>query len=121
LVRPPPDLDADDQAYVEQLCRLAPEIATIYQLAQEFRRVVHDRDHAALEGWLTAAEQSGVPEAIGFAAGIRRDRRAVDAALTMEWSNGQLEGQVNRVKVLKRRKYGRAGFDLLRQRVLHTA
>ena len=121
VVRPSADLDAEAQAYLEELCRLAPEIATGYQLAQEFRRVVRDQDHAALEGWLAAAEQSGVPEMEGFALGIRRERRAVDAALTTEWSNGQCEGQINRVKLLKRSMYGRAKFDLLRKRVLHAA
>ncbi|MBV9279855.1 MAG: ISL3 family transposase [Chloroflexi bacterium] len=121
LVRPATSLDAEDQAHVEELCRSSPEIATAYQLAQEFRRLVGDRDAAALEGWLAAAERSGVPEAVGFAAGLRRDRRAVDAAVTLEWSNGQLEGQVNRLEVVKRQMFGRANFDLLRQRILRAA
>jgi transposase len=121
LVRPPPDLDAEEQTYLEQLCRLAPDIAAVYHLAQEFRRMVRERDHAALEGWLVAAEQTEAPEVIGFAAGIRRDRAAVDAALTTQWNNAQCEGQINRLKVLKRQMYGRAKFDLLRKRVLHAS
>jgi len=55
-----------------------------------------------------------------FAVGIRRDYAAVEAALTMEWNNGIIEGHVNRLKLLKRQGYGRANFDLLRQRLLHT-
>lgn len=121
LVRPPVELDADEHAYLEQLCQLAPEVATVHHLAQEFRRIVRDQDQAALDAWLVAAERSGVPEAKGFALGIRRDRAAVDAALSMAWSNGQTEGQVNRLKVLKRQMYGRGNFDLLRKRVLHAA
>jgi transposase len=53
--------------------------------------------------------------------GLRRDGEAVMAALSSQWSNGQTEGQINRLKMLKRQMYGRANFDLLRARVLHTA
>lgn len=74
-----------------------------------------------LEGWLIEAEQSGVIELRAFARGIRRDREAVEMAIRVEWSQGQTEGQVNRLKCLKRQMYGRAGFALLRQRVLHPA
>ncbi len=56
-----------------------------------------------------------------FAASLRRDYGAVQAALTLVWSNGQLEGQVNRLKGIKRAMYGRGKFDLLRQRVLYAA
>ena len=57
----------------------------------------------------------------GFAAGLRRDQEAVVAALSCGWSNGRTEGQTNRLKTIKRQMYGRANFDLLRARVLHTA
>ena len=56
-----------------------------------------------------------------FATGLKSDYDAVKAGLTTTWSNGQLEGQVNRLKLIKRQMYGRAKFDLLRQRVLYTA
>ena len=71
-----------------------------------------------LDGWLREAEASALAP---FAAGLRRDEDAVRAALTEPWSNGQVEGQVNRLKVIKREMYGRAGFDLLRGRVLGHA
>lgn len=64
------------------------------------------------------ATGSGVPELRTFAAGIKRDQAAVLAALTYSWSQGQVEGQVHRLKLLKRQSYGRAGFDLFRHRVL---
>ncbi len=63
----------------------------------------------------------GVPTIETFAAGLETDSAAVRAALTHPWSSGQAKGQVNRLKLLKRQSYGRAGFDLLRQRVLLTA
>jgi transposase len=69
--------------------------------------------------WRADVEQSGITELIGFAAGLERDRSAVDAAFTSEWSQGQVEGHVNRIKTTKRSMYGRSKFDLLRQRILH--
>jgi transposase len=68
------------------------------------------------------ALETGHESALGtFAAGLRRDENAVRAALSEPWSNGQVEGQVNGLKVVKRAMYGRAGFDLLRARVLGHA
>ena len=63
---------------------------------------------------------SGVTELRRFANGIRLDQAAVEAALTLPYSNGQVEGQVNRLKLIKRSMYGRANFDLLKARVLHA-
>jgi transposase len=79
---------------------------------------VRERHVDALESWLTRARMSGIPEVVSFVAGLRRDQAAVAAALTLPFSNGQVEGQVNRLKFIKRSGYGRAKFDLLRQRVL---
>jgi transposase len=64
--------------------------------------------------------RSGGVEFKNFAKGLRRDEAAVRAAMKSEWNNGQTEGQVNRLKLLKRQMYGRAKFDLLRARVLHA-
>jgi transposase len=72
----------------------------------------------ALEPWLAEATTSEVPELRTFAEGIRRDQAAVLASLIYEWSQGQVEGQIHRLNLLKRQSYGRAGFDLLRHRVL---
>lgn len=121
LFRSPDDLDADDRAYLDRLLPLCPDLRCLYTLVHDFERLIRTRDQAALDPWLWEAEHSGLPEVEGFAQGLRRDRAAVDAALTLPWSQGQTEGQVNRLKVLKRGMYGRAGFDLLRQRVLHVA
>ncbi len=96
-------------------------LARVRTLAVAFTHLLaqHDASAAtALDPWLTAAAAS---ELRGFAASVRRDRAAVLAALLFPWSNGQTEGQVHRVKLLKRAIYGRAAFPLLRQRVLHAA
>lgn len=83
--------------------------------------LVRTRDAPGLTTWLDRANASGLPEVRAFAAGIQRDRAAVDAALTCPWSNGQTEGQVNRLKALKRQMYGRATLDLLEKRFLYAA
>ena len=79
------------------------------------------RDAPGLSAWLDRANASDLSEIRSFAAGIQRDRAAVDAALTSPWSNGQTEGQVNRLKALKRQMYGRAKLDLLEKRFLYAA
>ncbi len=66
-------------------------------------------------------EKQGVPDLQSFAQGLKKDYDAVKAGLTLKWSNGQTEGQVNRLKFLKRQMYGRGSFQLLRKRVLHRA
>ncbi len=74
-----------------------------------------------LDAWMEAATASQIPELVSFANGIRRDYEAVVAALVWDYSQGQTEGQVNRLKLLKRWGFGRAKFDLLRQQVLHRS
>src|SRR3954452_20030233 len=76
---------------------------------------------AELKTWLTEARASGVPAMETFAAGLEGDSGAISAALTPPWSNGQTEGQVNRLKLIKRQMFGHASFDLLRRRVLLAA
>jgi transposase len=96
-------------------------LARAYQLTQDFRAMVVNRQVEVLHRWLQEAQESGIAELRSFAAGIYRDYDAVRAALMTEYSNGQTEGQVNRLKLIKRQGYGRAQFDLLRLRVLHRS
>jgi len=118
MLREPTDLDVEEQAYLDELLRVCPPAATACRLARAFFALVRDREAAALDGWLSEAARSDLPEMSGFALGIRRDRAAVDAGLTLEWSNGQTEGFVNKLKTLKRQMFGRAGLALLRERML---
>ncbi len=80
-----------------------------------------EREAAGLDTWLDRAEASGQADVRGFAGSIRRDYAAVKAALTLPFSNGPVEGQVNRLKILQRQIYGRAKSELLRKRVLYAA
>jgi transposase len=90
-------------------------------LAQDFVTMLTQQQAEVFEAWLQRAEQSGIASLKGLAKGLRRDYAAVTAALTLPWSQGQVEGQITRLKLLKRQMYGRAKFDLLRRRVLHAA
>jgi transposase len=79
-------------------------------------------DPSAVFGtWLEEAQSCGVPAVETFAIGLQKDEAAIRAALTMPWSSGQAEGQINKLKLIKRQMYGRANFDLLRRRVLLAA
>lgn len=95
-----------------------PAVTTVYLLAQQFVVMIKQRQVEQLEPWLAACTAGGIAQVQSFALGIRQDYAAVHAALATDWSNGQTEGQVNRLKFIKRQMYGRAHFDLLRLRVL---
>ena len=72
-----------------------------------------------MDAWLTLVHESQLPELESFAHGVEREKAAVQAGLTLPINHGQVEGQVTRIKLIKRIMYGKAGFALLRQRVLH--
>ena len=117
-LRPPERLKPDEKAALADLLGRDNMLATGYDLLQQFRQVLANRTIPALDKWLDTAKASGLPPFVALANGIAEDRSAVDAALLLPWSNGTTEGHVNRVKLIKRQGYGRAKFDLLRQRVL---
>ncbi|MCL4732909.1 ISL3 family transposase [Patescibacteria group bacterium] len=119
LVLAPDELSVEQATYREALCRICPEIATAYELVQRFGTLIRQRQAHRLDSWLTEAHSSSLSQLKTFASGLLKDYDAIRAALELEWSNGQVEGQVNRLKVIKRDMYGRAKFDLLRLRVLH--
>ena len=104
--------------YLKALFRVSPEIAALAHTARGLFDIFRKRDAAAWPGWLEAAER---PPYAPFARRLRRDQDAVAAALQLPWSNGMVEGQIHRLKLIKRQMYGRVGFDLLRLRVLHSA
>lgn len=115
------DRDDQDQMFIEALFERCPEVAIAAELAQEFTAMVRERKGQGLDSWIQRAWSTATPREIRvFATGLKSDYAAVKAGLTTEWSNGQLEGQVNRLKLIKRQMYGRAKFDLLRQRVLYV-
>ena len=118
LLKEPARLTAEEQAYVTRLFHLCPKIALAQALAREFQTLIRERDVSGLYEWLQGVQLSGIAEFISVAHGIWRDRQAVEAALTHAESQGQVEGHVNRLKLIKRSGYGRSGFELLRLRVM---
>jgi transposase len=84
--------------------------------------MIRRRQENGWESWLARARKAGVAQDLRrFAEGLARDEDAVRAALALEWSNGQVEGHINRLKLMKRQMFGRAGFELLRRRFLRAA
>lgn len=122
LIRQPEELDEHQQQELVRICQASPQIAKAYQLAQSFRGMLRQRQgEERLDGWLQEASSSDLPELQQFAAGIQRDKAAVQAGLSLPYSNGPVEGHINRLKLIKRSMYGRAQFDLLRLRVLQVS
>ena len=120
FVRDPKTLDQLERADLAAYCQASPPLRQAYGLIQEFLSLVHQRKGHQLDGWGEQVANSELPELQHFAAGIERDKAAVKAGLTWSINNGQVEGQVTKLKLIKRQMYGRAGFALLRQRVLHA-
>jgi transposase len=117
----PADPSAEEEAFASSLRKNCPKINAAVDMAQEFGQMVHDRRSDLLDAWIAKAQDAAVPHEVrNFASGLKRDYEAVKAALSVPWSNGQVEGQINRLKFIKRQMYGRAHFDLLRLRVLNT-
>jgi hypothetical protein len=95
-------LSTEQAAYLERLTTLRPSLALARELVQEFFALTRRRDAAALEPWRERVAASGIGELQRFSAALRRDWDAVVAGLSLEWSTGPVEGQINRLKMLKR-------------------
>jgi transposase len=121
LLRSCDELTDDERAYLARLHAACPQAAGVAGFVATFAAVLREHDVDGLYAWLRRAEESGIPEMQAIARRLWLDRDAVEAAVATEWSNGPVEGQVNRLKTTKRAMYGRAKFDLLRQRILHAA
>jgi transposase len=120
MLRSSAEFDAEDRATFSRI-QQHPEVARAIELAQEFQAMVRQRRVEALDGWLAASTESGIPELHSFARGLQHEYASIRAALSEPWSTGQVEGQITRVKLVKRQMYGRAKFDLLKHRVLQRA
>jgi transposase len=121
FIRRPEDREPAEAQRLGRIRVADAEVAEALQRAEEFVTMVRERSGAALADWLGRAAEAAAPELRGFVGGIRQDEAAVQAGLSEAWSNGPVEGHVNRLKVIKRTMYGRAGLALLRARVLYAA
>jgi transposase len=121
LIKEVGELTAEQRGFVDQLVGMCPDIGEVKDLAVSFRQMITGQKAGQFKKWLTKARQSAVTEFRSFADGLKKDQHSILEALRSAWSNGQVEGQINRLKMLKRQMYGRANLDLLRARVLHKA
>jgi transposase len=117
--RSPDKLDEGERMDLTALRRVHLDLETAYCLTQDFLQILRKREGERLDTWLARVHESGLPELASFAHGVEHDKAAVQAGLTLQINNGQTEGHVTRIKLIKRMMYGKAGFALLRQRVLH--
>jgi transposase len=115
VLRRPENRDEEDEQLLARIIAQHPQLAEAIKLSQDFAQLVRNREPEQLDDWLARAVGSHLGALVGFALSLREDYKAVKAGVTLEWSNGQVEGQINRLKMLKRQIYGRARLDLLSQ------
>jgi transposase len=118
VTRPADQINDEQQQLLHRLALQCPAIIDLRKSALGFRAALAADDANQLGGWIDGAQHSEFGPLVRFAYGLQRDISAVAAAVTTSWSSGQVEGQINRLKTIKRQMYGRAGFELLRARVL---
>jgi transposase len=111
----------EQEAMRQTLLEAVPVLHQSQQRVQEFRRLLKGGTVEPLTSWIETVTSSDLADLAAFARGLEADRQAVEAAVTQPWSNGPTEGQVNRLKFIKRQGYGRAGFALLKARTLPLA
>ena len=121
MVGDPDELSPDERHALQRAIESCSDVAAIHPLVRRFANMVRSQEAAEFGEWLEEALSCGVAGFETFAMGLKREQAAVEAALSLPYSNGQTEGQVNRLKMIKRQMYGRASFGLLRRRFLGVA
>ncbi len=94
------------------------EILRASELTEEFKQMMENKNEAQLQCWINKVNHYELKELKGFANGLLNDHKAVKNAISLPWSNGPVEGHINKLKKIKRQMYGRAEFNLLRKRIL---
>ena len=117
-IKPRASLNPEQAAKIEALKGASADFVVMRQLAMRLRGLFRSKSDVKLDAWLEDAHRSGLYAMQCFVRTLRQDIDAVRNALTECWSNGQTEGQINRLKTLKRAMYGRAGAKLIRARML---
>lgn len=120
LLKDPDSLDQEQQRSLEFI-RRHPSVETLYDLARSFVKLMKERDFEAFDLWLKKGERCGLPDLETFTQGLQNDYEAVKTSLLLPYSNGPVEGQINRLKFVKRSMFGRGSFQLLRSRFLEAA
>ena len=118
MMRPRHRLTVEELEQLRDLLGRCETLRAVNDLVSDFAGMARRRQGQHLNTWIAAAQASDIPQLRGFATGLLSDYDAVRAGLTLHWSSGAVEGNVTRIKAIKRQMYGRANFDLLRRRVL---
>jgi transposase len=118
ILRREENRDDEDKLIIKQLRAQHPTLSKAIELSQDFAQLIRERMPEQFDGWLSRALSSQLKSLVTFAQGLLSDYDAVKAGMTLEWSNGPVEGQINRLKMLKRQMYGRASLELLTRRFL---
>ena len=120
LFLPAHRLKASQSEQLQLILRAEPKLFRAYTLVQQFTKLMFQRSDIGLTEWLIEVEGSEIEPLKSFVRGVRRDEEAVRAGLNSRWSQGPVEGFVNKLKLIKRSMFGRASFSLLRTKVLLT-
>jgi len=120
LLKDPGSLDQEQRRSLE-LIRQHPDVETLYDLTQSFVKLMKERNFEAFDLWLMKSKRCGLPDVETFTQGLQNDYQAIKASLILPYSNGPVEGQINRLKFVKRSMFGRGSFQLLRSRFLEAA
>ncbi|NEC85502.1 transposase [Streptomyces sp. SID12501] len=118
IMTAPDRLTIGDARELKEIRTACPHLDAATRHVRDFAAMLHDRRGDLLPGWMDRVLTDDPPDLHSLVAGLRRDQDAVVAGLSSYWSSGQVEGQVTRIKLIKRKGYGRASLDLLRKRIL---
>ena len=118
ILRHPDSLDADEQLKLKETLARCPHLDATARHVTAFAEMMTGRHGKRLDAWIAAVDADDLPDLHSFTTGLKHDHDAVLTGLTLEHSSGAVEGNVNRIKMIKRQMYGRASFALLRKRVL---
>ena len=121
VTRPADKMTDEQQQLLDRMEGRCPEVVDLRRIALSFRDALMADESTELRQWIARTKRCEFGPVVRFAYGLEKDISAVSAAVDTAWSTGQVEGQINRLKMIKRQMYGRAGFDLLRARVLPYA
>jgi transposase len=110
----PEELDDKEQKMIDNLCHLAPEVKVAQELVNAFMTMILERRAERFEGWISQVVENRIQELKAFADSLKQDQPEVAAALSYERSNGRIEAQVNRLKLIKCAMYGRRSLIYLK-------
>jgi hypothetical protein len=119
IMTAPDHLEETDAVALKTIRARCPELDGLVGYVRRFASMASDLDGHLLDAWIITTQLSGLPPLASFARGLLADYDAVRNGLSLPFSSGACEGNVNRIKYLKRQMYGRANLDLLRIRIIH--